>query len=306
MKRFALQALALLIAASAFAEPIIFEHHRPGAGNRFPIIKKAEDPLPAVYIPSLGFTHPTQNGETYLNAGYVAVRYDNSWHVRQASATRYADEYVVYWGQRGSDSGLYHVIAEAIAYPIDPRMKRSDIEGATIIRANADNTAWVFFHAEEEEHHDRELAIQAAIVGAFQRTLDDANLDVIRHRKNAAVQNAKILTYGRLIEFRDDWVGYALVAEQRKHIGHHIHDSTYVHECVIDSFNDAIKEWKKNKADAWTPIRYHVETVAKRRITTLHDYPEPWNHPTRRVIENLKKKKAEAAEAETSATEDGE
>ena len=183
-------------------------------------------------------------------------------------------------------------------------MERSDIEGATIIKLNADSTAWVFQHAEIEEHYDRELAIQAAIVGAFQRTLDDANLDIIRHRKNNAVQVAKILTYGRLIEFRNDWIGYALIAEQRKHIGHHVQDQTYIHECVIDSFNDAIKEWKKNKADAWTPIRYQVETVAKRRITTLHDYKEPWNHPTRQVIRNLKKAKEAAAETETESSGD--
>lgn len=303
MRRFLLSFLLIFaVVFPASSQPVLFDYYDP-ENCKFPIPNARYAQPPVVIIPSLGGSMPKTEGDSNRTTGQVAVRIKDKWVVREARLTLRHDrlEVVCHLDMRDFVSEpIAH--PDALAYPIDSRLKRSDIEGATIIRPNADNTAWLFFHAEAEDHYDRELAIQAAIVGAFQRTLDDANLDIIRHRKNAAVQNAKILAYGRLIEFRNDWIGYALIAEQRKYIGHHIQDTTYVHECVIDTFNDAIKEWKKNKADAWTPISYHVETVAKRRITTLHDYDEPWNHPTRRVIENLKKKatEAEAAESESS------
>ena len=289
MRRFLFSFLLIFaVAFPAFAQPVIFEHY-DAEDCVFKVPRpKSNSPIPNFFIPSLpSTTSPSRSGQ-------IAIKIRGKWTIEASSIGIGSDRIDVFC------IALNDVTRpEGLAYPIDSRMTRADIEGATILKPNADNTAWLFFHADKEDHYDRELAIQAAIVGAFQRTLDDANLDIIRHRKNAAVQNAKILTYGRLIEFRNDWVGYALIAEQRKHIGHHVQDTTYVHECVIDSFNDAIKEWKKNKADAWTPISYHVETVAKRRITTLHDYDEPWNHPTRRVIDNLKKKaEAEAAESE--------
>ena len=253
-------------------------------------------------IPSLGYEVNTSHNwgsNREIRTGYIAVRKrpGDPWVVEAAeiSADRHGDININCREQEN-----YPDVPEHMAYPIDPLMERSDIEGATIIEPNAAGTAWEFFHATAKDHHDRELAIQGAIVGASQRSLDDADLDVIRHRKNPAVQNAKILAYGRLVEFRNDWVGYALVAEQRQYIGHHIREGTHIHECVIDSLNEAIAEWKKNKADAWTPIQYAVENVLKPRVTNLHAYPDPWNHSARVVIRNLKKAKAEAEAAEES------
>ena len=151
---------------------------------------------------AFGADMPETAGGRHNNAGHIAVRIDGVWVVREAhiqiglqrtSLFVYCQEVPGEWF---TPVKTRH--PDALAYPIDSLMTRADIEYATSFGPMLIIPPGHSYTPTEEEHYDRELAIQAAIVGAFQRTLDDANLDIIRHRKNAAVQNAKIVTYGRL------------------------------------------------------------------------------------------------------------
>ena len=53
-------------------------------------------------------------------------------------------------------------------YPIDPRMTRSDVDGAIRAYPNADNTGWIFKHTDEGTHHDYELRLISAVDGVIQ------------------------------------------------------------------------------------------------------------------------------------------
>ena len=53
-------------------------------------------------------------------------------------------------------------------YPIDPRIKESDVKGATVAYPNADNTGWLFAHCDSDYMIDHEYKLLAGVTTAFE------------------------------------------------------------------------------------------------------------------------------------------
>ena len=70
--------------------------------------------------------------------------------------------------------------AADLAYPIDPRMIKSDIEGAKYIEPNADNTGWLFYHETVGERRDHELQLMAVIEGVFRPVFHQYGFDYMQ------------------------------------------------------------------------------------------------------------------------------
>ena len=106
-------------------------------------------------IKTLPFGH--ENGKFYFHG---AVKVIDEWQI-----VRFDELYSE--GDFTNFSSPF-ISVHAVAYPIDPRMTRADIDGATRIFANADNTGWLFGHSHEEHHKDHEILLMAGIDAVMQ------------------------------------------------------------------------------------------------------------------------------------------
>ena len=163
------------------------------------------------------------------------------------------------------------------------------------MQLNETHDGWVFFHGEVEEHHEREMLIEAAIVGQYQSIVDNAVLDLHKSEQSNVLTARKAVLYD-LLAFRDTWIDKARQAEQNQWISQHVReDNPHLHPVVIRSLNDAIETWKRDSASRWSRIDYQIETTLKPRVTALHPYETRWAQAAR-----LK------AEAETETESEGE
>ena len=128
------------------------------------------------WIKSLGlFSQRIREPSTYLHVTdvrYVAVHRDGVWDVARA------------WSYKRVPYRYVHLFdhderaVDKLAYPVDPRMEREDIVGATRIYPNADNTGWLFAHASTGNHQDHELALMGALNGVFEICLRQYLTDI--------------------------------------------------------------------------------------------------------------------------------
>ena len=152
-------------------------------------------------IPSLGVDPPEDpHGNIFFkeNVGYTAILRDDTWHVSLTSLSK-EGRYITF---RVAVRGFH-----ALAYPIDPRMTREDIQDATIIEPNEDGTAWTFKHGNAGPHQEHLIAVRSGVVSSFQPFLDaalfkrfEATNNVVRNRATAKYQN--------LCQYRDDCLLY--------------------------------------------------------------------------------------------------
>ena len=113
-----------------------------------------DPPVTDLFIKQLGVyaerARELSTYQWYNNVRYIAAHRDNEWVVARAVAykTNYYFIHLFDIDERAVDK---------IAFPVDPRMTRQDIEGATKIYENEDGTAWLFAHASAGNHHDHEI-----------------------------------------------------------------------------------------------------------------------------------------------------
>lgn len=95
---------------------------------------------------------------TEYERGWIAVRHtlDRNWFTADAIAA------INTRSKRVGITCLAKETCDAMALGIDQRLKREDVDGATIIYE--ENDKWLFAHATVEDHHNRILAAEAASV----------------------------------------------------------------------------------------------------------------------------------------------
>ena len=170
-------------------------------------------------IPSMGVWKEGPHFEPVSMAGvwdgrYAAVRANGKWKTVRAFANRWV---------AGSRITIHlydkdEVGVESLAFPIDSRMKQIDIDGASHIYKNDDNTGWLFSHASPGEHHDHEINLLSGIDGIMQPMFRQYHVDVITganfEAKNRAANLFKLLS-----EFYGEVVGVARTNARAKYLG---------------------------------------------------------------------------------------
>ena len=187
---------------------------------------------------------------------------------------------------------------DAIALGIDSRMTREDIEGATRIFKNADNTGWLFAHSNTGHHADHELQLMACIDGVFQPYFRQLHVDVIDGANLNIKQRATEL-YSLLSQFYGEVIALARTNARAVLLGHRHREAHpaegHLHSEIKTAFAAVRAKWiKTRKADA-TKLAPSFAYVSN--ILTIPSPETRWDRAAR--LEAEAKKKA-AAEAETS------
>lgn len=199
-----------------------------------------------------------------------------------------------------------------VFYPIDPRMKREWVQGATQAYANATNDGWLFAPCDADYMHDREKEIRSGIVSTFQPFIDKltVELDTKEYvfaaarddngRSSARSQMLAVrLKKGALIEFRDKVVANALTTARSRYIGwyHHNPLESHIHNLVHDSITTTMVKEKDDTEFG----RIRAEAQAAAVSLALHAYETPWDQEARIAAEA----KAAAAKAAAEAVSEG-
>ena len=254
---------------------------------------------PFFVIQSWGLTN-NYIGDTLQILGYIAVKSGQQWHVEHAEIIHH---------QRSTPSTVLvcteYAFRGTVAFPIDPRMTREDIEGATQIYQNDEGTGWLFAHADDGHHHDRELQVESIVSDLFEDILSDILTDVMTsiingHQKNQQI--ARLAKHQHTIGFRKDALSYVRNAERTLHIGQHIQDTDphYLHKMALTAISETKRYWQAEKASEWNAVEFNVDQVIT-RLTNLHTYETRWDKAAR--IEAEAKAAAEKAAAEAEATD---
>ena len=179
-------------------------------------------------------------------------------------------------------------------------MTREDIEGATRIYANADNTGWLFAHANHGHHHDHEINLMAGIDGIFQPVFRQYNVDHITGANDAAKLRAAN-QYKLLSQFYGEVVGLARTNARAKHLGERHKDphpeNGHIHSEIKVAYEATNTKWKASKQKTELALIAGAFTYIETALTI----PTPetrWDKAAR--LEAEAKKKKAAAEAETS------
>lgn len=230
------------------------------------VYKKEEQ----IYIPI--------SGKTKKDIRYVAVHRDGKWSTAPAVETT------------SSNLTRIHLLTidrrliDKMAYPIDPRMKEIDIDGAVNIYPNESNTGWLFEHCSIEEHHDRILAAEVAMSTLFDELIHDKLTTLLvsfihEHSTANQIGEAAILEHIEL--FRDDCKKMTRYREGELYIGQHIQESNdhYIYKMVQEAFKLAKKQWSIHKSAQLNVISEHIAPIEK-RLNSRHTFKRRWEIPT--------------------------
>ena len=177
-----------------------------------------------------------------------------------------------------------YVPCDTIAIGIDQRLKRQDIEGATIIKKNKSGTKWVFAHASEEEHHDRMLLAETAMATLFDElTYNRLSrvLVVIVQGKPKNQQLGELTLMEHIRNFKHDCMRMARWHEGELTIGDHVKDPEehYIYNMLQKAFATAENKWKREKSAEFNQISDHL-TPIKKRLASRHSFKYRWEKPT--------------------------
>ena len=234
-------------------------------------------------IPSLGTYSGTDRPKGLLQKDkltdirYIAAHRDGEWVICRAI-------------QRPSSDYTYiHVLEEdqrlidKMAFPIDPKMKKIDIEGAINIYPNETNTGWLFEHCSVETHYDRILEAEVAMSTLFDELIHDKLTTLLvsfiqGHSKSNQLGEATILEHIEL--FRDDCKKMTRYREGQLYIGQHIQESGdhYIYKMVQEAFKLAKKKWTVEKSAELNQISDHIAPIEK-RLNSRHNFKRRWEIP---------------------------
>ena len=249
-------------------------------------------------IPSLPIT--TEEGEDSI--GYIATK-SHEWGIEKVRV----DEN----GRYLSFNCYESYPREHMAFPIDSRMTRADIEGAIEIFPNSTNTGWLFRHSESDEHHDRAYQLESIMTTLFQDAIDVKMQQVMASLVNptqtrpiigdsgsGGTQRANYIHWDALVRFRKECVKWCLEFEKLLHIGQHIQESDlHIHHQLLRAINQAKRIWTldQSKKDSLDTISADVTAITA-KINTIHTFETRWEKAARREAEAKKKAAAEAAD----------
>ena len=145
------------------------------------------------------------------------------------------------------------VACSNIAYPIDPRMTKADIEGAAIIKPNSTNDGWLFYHTEPGTHHDHEIQVVSAISGLIEPLICKYQLDVLdadsdTKKKKARDGIAALKVFYNLLLTNAQKVSRSAYLGQRAKEPHPA--KGHLHNDLVSTYNAAKMELSKNRTKA--------------------------------------------------------
>ena len=225
-------------------------------------------------IPSAGLK-PNSQGHPYYR-GYAAIRYHETWHAEPVGIIDYSPQFNV--GCDGHGDRF-----RAIAYPVDRRMLLTDVEGATEISPNEDNTAWIFRHTKSGPHQDHELALIGALVGAFYPVILQYQVDALSGPTAEARTRGNMLLV-LLASFYGDVLTAARVLARSKHLGERHKDphpdNGHVSTEVLASIEATRAKWESTRSSDLASISAALTFV--KRVTDPHDPETRWG-----IVERL-------------------
>ena len=274
----------------------------------------ASDIFEAMAVESMGIVDKgltDSNGRDML-AGpgrYVAVHKDGKWHTVNA--------YLYYWL---SNSEVHFVCVyidhlhdknehfyDKMAFPIDPRMTATDIEGANRIYKNADNTGWLFAHADADDHHDRVFTLKSVITSLFREYEDQALQKLlplfIGGTSTEEKKREEYTLWKNLTDFRDHCIELCVDREKGLHIGQHIQeDKFHIQQMASLVIRQSVFTWKskRDKAAAYASIDFFVRKILV-DVNTVHNFETRWDRQSR--LDAAAKAAKEAAESEGNENE---
>ena len=208
--------------------------------------------------------------------GWIAVlsTLDRRWFLADAAAyIRYGSLSI----RSNTDQGCHE-----IAFGVDQRMKREDIDGATI--AYIENGKILFAHATVEEHHDRILLAETAISVVFEELLMDRliRMDVVDIAgRSTSNRRGELTILGHINSFRNDCMKLARYNEGQLHIGEHVKnpEEFYIYKMVENAFALCVKKWKAEKPAEYNQISDRIASIEK-RLKSRHSFKRRWEIPT--------------------------
>ena len=216
------------------------------------------------------------NSDVYR--AFAAIRYHDTWHVEPVTVTEASRNSVTV-----SCSG-YGDRYRAIAYPIDLRMTRGDIEGSRDLRPNADNTGWTFRHTRSGPHQDHELAVIGSLAGAFYPVILQYQVDI----ETAPTDEARAHARRRLVavsSFYGETLTTARALAKSKHLGERHKDEHpedgHVSTEVLAAIETTKTKWTAERSADLALLSTALTFVS--RVTDPHDPETRWG-----IIERLK------------------
>ena len=275
------------------AVPLIYETDREIRDCKFyieypsdaPKIKKSD--IFVNITPSTDPEWPYYEGHV---RGWMALRntLDRHWFVADSIYYRVSGQIII--------RSITSEPCDAIALGIDQRMTRADIEGATRIFKNADNTGWLFAHSNTGHHADHEITLMAGIDGIMQPFFRQYHVDVIMGANLTAKERAAN-QYKLLSIFYGEVVGLARTNARTKHLGERHKDphpeNGHIHSEIKVAYEATKAKWKKDRATDVALIQ-----GAFTYIDTALAIPDPetrWDRAARLEAEAKKKAEAEAS-----------
>lgn len=202
-------------------------------------------------VPSLGQyaerIEETPRRETILDVRWVAAHRDGKWFPARAWALIL---------RHSADIHLFEedeLMVDKIAFPVDRRILREDLEGATRIYKNSEGTGWLFAHASVGDHQDHELLTMAALDSVFRPVFRQYETDIFNAptEKHGSVGKER---HKLLYTFYGEVLHGVRAAVRALHLGEHVKDAYpaegEMYKIISSVYNGKKTEWQADPARA--------------------------------------------------------
>ena len=237
------------------------------------------------FIQSLG-SKPNENKPKQLK-GYIATLHSDGWRAVEGIVDK-SREYV------GIEC-FNDDFAMQLAFPIDPAMTAKDINGATIIEPNADNTAWTFAHATKAEHFDRIWLASTAMSSIFDRVMEDRlqqTLASIINNPQTNQQRGVYLKWADMLDFKKDCTSYCVRFEKLLYLGQHKHQrGLNLRDMLLLCIKHVKTEWQKTDGK-FDGVAGDVNGIIS-ALEADHNWETRWEQEARQKREAAARKAAE-------------
>lgn len=221
---------------------------------------------------------------------------EGPWRVERMSHQYAAGDQLVLHCEEPS----FRSLMVKLAYPVDPGLTREDIEGATELQANADNTGWLFFHGSNAPNQGHLIDVRKAVMAYFEPQLSAVDLKWKQALSEPATAARLLTKLETLLAYRADVVAAADSAERLLPHGHFVRnphpETDHVHRALVAALSSVKFKWN---ADSTRAAKYR--TIREEVIAVTRELAKPHTPETlwaRRARLAAAKKAADAADAQ--------
>ena len=187
-----------------------------------------------------------------------------------------------------------------IFYPIDPRIRVVDVQGAKKAYPNETNNGWLFAHTDEGTHHDYELGLLAAVDGVFQPLFRQYEVDEKQSTGEPARERAKD-RFILLAAFYGDTVAQARTKARSVYLGYRQqqpHPAVGYLDADITAAIEAVRvKWAETKSADLAKIQSAITYLNS--VLTIPTPETRWEQAARLERERKEAEAAAAAESES-------